>query len=229
MKILLLADKMEAGGAETHVQTLARGLLRAGHEVGLCSLGGTLAEELAREGVQCRTIPNVGRNPFAFWAARKILREEVRKNGYEILHAHTRMTALLARRICNPYMRKSAKTPVLVVTAHAKFRAGWLDRRLSVWGDATIAVSEDLRAFLADEFRLPAERISVIPNGIDETDFCPARKDAEPLREKGVSAENRSGSCSSAAWTPIVRWVRNFFARRRCGFRAKNAGCRPFR
>lgn len=176
MKLLLLADRMESGGAETHILTLARGLLRSGHTVGLFSCGGSIADRLEQEGVRCRTVPKIGRNPFAFLAAKAALAEEIEKNGYEILHAHTRMTALLARQICNPYMRKSAKTPSLVVTAHAKFRADGLFRLLSVWGEETIAVSEDLRAYLADRYRLPVERITVIPNGIDENKFFPAAK-----------------------------------------------------
>ncbi len=198
MKVLLLADRMEAGGAETHVATLARGLLQAGHEVGLCSCGGNIAAALAREGVRCCNLPAVGRDPLAFLAAKRILAEETRKNGYEILHAHTRMTALLAKQICNPYMRKSAflpffgggfgapgvQRPSRIVTVHARFRADGIFRLLSDWGDATIAVSEDLRAYVCDAYGLPADCVTVIPNGIDATRYC------EVLGEKGALAGN---------------------------------------
>lgn len=206
MKILLLADGMESGGAETHVATLARGLLRAGHCVGLCSRGGKMAESLAREGVHCRELPEIGRNPLAFLAAKRILAGEVKKHGYEILHSHTRMTALLAKQICNPYMqksgfsslggatcpcnpdlRKTAKMPARVVTAHARFRADGIYRLLSDWGDAAIAVSEDLRAYVADSYGLPAACVTVIPNGIDTDRFCPA---PERLGGKGVTVGN---------------------------------------
>ena len=199
MKILLLADKMESGGAETHVATLARGLLQAGHTVGLCSCGGKIADALACEGVNCRKLPEIGRNPLAFLAARRILAKEIRKNGYEILHAHTRMTALLTKRICNPYMRKSVfftsggsryaqkrqKRPVRVVTAHARFRADGIFRLLSDWGDATVAVSEDLRAYVSDVYGLPAERVTVIPNGIDAARFHPLPGGAERGKTNG--------------------------------------------
>lgn len=199
MKILLLADKMESGGAETHVATLARGLLQAGHTVGLCSCGGKIADALAREGVNCRKLPEIGRNPLAFLAAKRILAAEIRKNGYEILHAHTRMTALLTKQICNSYMRKSEfftsggrryaqkrqKRPARIVTAHARFRADGIFRLLSDWGDATIAVSEDLRAYVADVYGLPAECVTVIPNGIDGTRFHPLPDGAERGKTNG--------------------------------------------
>ena len=199
MKILLLADKMESGGAETHVATLARGFLHAGHTVGICSNGGNIADALAREGVQCRKLPEIGRNPLAFLAARRILAKEIRKNGYEILHAHTRMTALLTKRICNPYMRKSEfftsggrryaqkrqTKPARIVTAHARFRADGIFRLLSDWGDATVAVSEDLRAYVSDVYGLPAECVTVIPNGIDAARFHPLPGGAEGGKTNG--------------------------------------------
>ena len=170
MKILLLADRMESGGAETHIETLAEGFLQAGHCVGLLSRGGKIADRLAGEGVICRNIPAVGQNPLALLRASAILREEQAKNGYEILHAHTRTSAFLLRGICNPYMRKS---PVFVATAHAKFAPSGIKRRLSYWGEQTIAVSEDLRADLIDRYRLPGECVTVVPNGIDERRFFP--------------------------------------------------------
>ena len=173
MRILLLADRMGSGGAETHIVTLARGLLRRGHTVGLFSQGGEIADRLEKAGVLCRCYPPVGRSPLAFLGAKRILAEETRKNRYEILHAHTRMTALLSQRICNPYMRKSQKTPANAVTVHARFRADGARRLLSRWGEGTIAVSEDLRAYVSDVYGLPAECVTVIPNGIDADVFSP--------------------------------------------------------
>lgn len=176
MKILLLADGMESGGAETHIQTLAEGLLAAGHTVGLASRGGKIADRLADAGVDCFSIPPIGQNPAAFLRARGEIARLTRKNGYEILHAHTRTSALLLRGICNPYMRKTQKMPVKIVTAHAKFDPSGFKGRVSYWGQATIAVSEDLRAHLADAFGLPAECVTVIPNGVDAARFSPVGK-----------------------------------------------------
>ena len=59
MKVLLLTDRMGRGGAETHVASLARALQKMHVEVAVASLGGSLADELEREG-----IPQI-RQPFS--------------------------------------------------------------------------------------------------------------------------------------------------------------------
>ena len=51
MKILMLTDRMEIGGAETHIAQLLRTLQAMGCEVALFSGGGRLADELEKEGM----------------------------------------------------------------------------------------------------------------------------------------------------------------------------------
>lgn len=178
LRVLLLADGMESGGVETHLETLAAGLRARGHTMGLLSRGGKIADRMAKNGVFCRELPAIGHHPAALLAAGRILNAEIAEKNYRILHAHTRKTALLISGICNPYMQKTAKRTAKIVTAHAKFAAGGFLGKISRWGDATIAVSEDLRRHLVCGFGLPAERITVVSNGIDETLFCPAGEPA---------------------------------------------------
>ena len=52
MKILMLTDKMEAGGAETHIETLALALTARGHDVTVLSAGGRIADRLEAAGVK---------------------------------------------------------------------------------------------------------------------------------------------------------------------------------
>ena len=161
MRILLMADGMQAGGAETHVETLARGLAKRGHTVALFSEGGAVADRLFRDGIRTFTVPRVGRDPIRFFAARRELRRLIRAERFEILHAHTRMAALISRKICRACGRKCRKT-ARIVTVHAHFRTSPLFRVLCDWGDRAIAVSEDLRAYVADAYRVPAEWAAVV-------------------------------------------------------------------
>ena len=46
MKILILTDRLDVGGAETHIALLARELIKDGHEVTVASSGGAIAERL---------------------------------------------------------------------------------------------------------------------------------------------------------------------------------------
>ena len=63
MNILMLSMSMGAGGAETHVLTLARALVRAGHSVTVASAGGMLTAGLAEGGVAHVTLPLASRSP----------------------------------------------------------------------------------------------------------------------------------------------------------------------
>ena len=198
MRILLMADGMRAGGAETHIETLARGLAKRGHTVALFSEGGAVADRLARDGIRTVTVPHVGRDPVRFFAARRELRRLMRAERFDILHAHTRMTALISRKICRACGRKCRKT-ARIVTVHACFRTSPLFRLLCDWGDRTVAVSEDLRAYVADAYRVPAECVDVIPNGVDTARFCPptGKRNAATVRVLFVS--RLDADCSAGA------------------------------
>ena len=51
MKVLLLIDGLDIGGAETHVLTLARALKKKGVDISLISAGGAFAKALTDDGI----------------------------------------------------------------------------------------------------------------------------------------------------------------------------------
>ena len=168
MRILLVTEGMERGGAETHVAALARGLRDAGDEVEVLSAGGREAERLLREGVGQICVPFC-RTPVGAVKSILAMRRALTRGGYDVLHAHARYPAFLLR-----VAAFGRRTPI-AVTAHARFRHGPLLRRVCFWGDFTVAVSEDIRCDLLRFCRLPQDRVLVIPNGIDVHDFSPIR------------------------------------------------------
>lgn len=217
MKILLLIDALDTGGAETHVITLAEALRSQGNDVAVLSAGGTLERGLAHAGVASLRFPSPvrgRRSVLGMWRNLLFLRRLVRQKHFDVVHAHTRRTALLLRlfrwldRLCPPpihgrstYRRSAMRrlfSPAVVVTAHAKFRPR--HRLLSFWGDATIAVSDDLRSHASKVFGVPTERIYVIPNGIDTARFCPSdqQKDADTLHV--TFASRLDDDCSAVAY-----------------------------
>ncbi len=222
LNILLLIDALDVGGAETHVITLACGLQAAGHVVGVVSSGGCLEGRLTERGIPVWHFPApMGGAAFGLSLLRHVcfLRRLQIRYGFDILHAHTRRTAMILRayRMCErlvpsrsrlengrplPYRRRALrrlKAPPLIVTAHAKFAPRY--RRLSYWGDATIAVSRDLKSHVAQAFFVPSEHISVIPNGIDEAVFFPPTvpNEGEHPTMSVVFASRLDKDCSAAA------------------------------
>ncbi len=177
MKVLLLIDRMEVGGAETHLEQLALGLQSMGVEVTLLSAGGCIADRLERAGIRQLRLPLDRRAPWQLLMLRLRLRGIVKRGGYDILHAHARFPAFLMRGLGKYGARE-------MVTVHAKFALSPLLRCLSHWGSYTVAVSEDLRHYVMQNYSIPAEQVTVIPNGIDLCRFS-------PLPEKRTSGSLR--------------------------------------
>lgn len=174
MKILLLSAAMDRGGAETHVFTLARQLQARGHQVTVASAGGALADALATVGIPHVSIPLHDHKHL--WRAARSLRRLLRQESFSLIHAHARIPALLA-----DMLAKQAKIP-LVVTVHARFRVTPLLRRLSRWGEQSIAVSDDLCHYLRESYGVPPSQITVIPNGVDCPERCAYPADEDKLR-----------------------------------------------
>ena len=168
MKILLLTDKLDVGGAETHLLSLASELSRAGHSVTAISSGGRTAKALCPLGVAHISLPLDKRSPHALLVSYLSLQKIIKDSGFDVIHSHARLPSLLVSPIA-----KKQSVP-LVCTAHAKFSAKSWRRALSEWGSSTIAVSEDLKQYLIDIYGLAPENITVIPNGIDTRKFCPS-------------------------------------------------------
>ena len=167
MKILLLTDKLDLGGAETHIFSLALEFCRAGHSITVISSGGHTAKKLSSMGIRHISLPLDQRSPRALLLSYLSLQKIIKETSFDVIHSHARQPSLLVSSIA-----KRNRVP-LVCTAHAKFSAKAWRKALSEWGNSTIAVSEDLGQHLVDAYGLAPERITVIPNGIDTNTFSP--------------------------------------------------------
>ena len=183
MKILMITEGMDIGGAETHVLTLCRALLKRGDEITLLSSGGRYADELAGEGVRCLTAPTRGRDPRSLQKTAHAIRRVCREHAFDVIHAHTRGTAVLAR---------SVTSLALVVTVHLDFHVGPLYRAIAELGDATLAVSEDLGDYIRREYKRVRGEIRITKNAVDPVRF--PMRDALPRAIVHVSRLDRDRS-----------------------------------
>lgn len=163
MNILMLSMSMGAGGAETHVLTLARALVRAGHRVTVASAGGMLTAGLAEGGVAHVTLPLASRSPVALARAVGGIIRLCRRESFDVIHAHGRIPALTA----HAARRLSPRVPPCAVTVHGVYSPHAPGARLSKWGERTMAVSEDIADYTAATYGIDRGRIAVIPNGVD--------------------------------------------------------------
>ena len=192
MKVLLLSGKMDNGGAETHIFDLAMGLRERGHSVTLISSGGSVAERLERGGVECVDVTLHSRSAPSLIRAYLSLHGIIDRSKFDLVHSHTRLSAFVVSGIC----RK--KGVPLVTTAHAKFRMRGFLGRFSRWGDATIAVGEDIKQHLVLHSKISSDNVTVILNGIDTEKFRPREKGGE----KRICFLSRlDADCSSVAFS----------------------------
>ena len=77
--------------------------------------------------------------PLRLMVAGDLLTRYVDTFKPDLVHAHTRRMAFVATPIC-----RSRKIP-LIFTAHAMFSTDCLKMTMSRWGDAVIAVSDDIK------------------------------------------------------------------------------------
>lgn len=186
MKILMLTTSMDIGGAETHIAELCRGLAYTGHIAEVVSAGGKYADTLAREGIVQHTLPLNKKDPVSVMRCLRGLTDIIKGGGYDIVHAHARIPAV----ICGALQKKLGFR--FVTTAHLDFKVNALWRRITKWGEATMAVSEDLVDYLVREYGVPREQVSVTVNGINMDLFAPSEELRRQVRgEFGIPDGNK--------------------------------------
>lgn len=184
LHVLFIHSNMPIGGAEVLTANLMRRLDRGRFAPELCCLKerGPLGEILAEE------------FPVHFGLL----------NSKYDLHVLSRLTRLLRERQMDAVVTvgagdkmfwgrlaaRRARVPVVLSALHS---TGWpddigrLNRVLTRTTDSFIAVAPSHGRFLLERERLPANKIAVIPNGVDTWRFAPV-PDADAIRrELGIS------------------------------------------
>jgi len=181
MKIFLTTMSMGIGGAETHIFELSLALLKQGHDITIISAGGDFLPRLIEKGVKHIYAPMNTRSMSSMYNSYKILCDAVKKEEPDIIHAHARIPALVSH-----YVAKKFKIP-FVTTDHGKFSTSFLTRLMTRWGDRTLAVSEDLKRYLIENYRIKEENISLTINGINTDIFTPDKeKNTDILDELSI-------------------------------------------
>lgn len=181
-KILMATMGLDIGGAETHIVELSKQLKVMGHDVIVVSNGGVYVPEIEAAGIRHYEAPLHRRSIGCMRRSLSVLRKVIRQEKPDIVHAHARIPGFL----CG-ILHKSMGFP-FVTTAHWVFQTGGGLRYLTNWGQRTIAVSDDIKAYLMREYGVPGEQISVTINGIDTDKFSPEVSGAKVLKEFGLDA-----------------------------------------
>ena len=167
MKILMATMGLDIGGAETHIVELSKQLKAQGHEVSIVSNGGVYVPEITEAGIHHYQAPLNRRDVKDMLKARSILKQVIRQEKPDVVHAHARIPAFL----CGT-LKKSMGFP-FVTSCHGVYQVSGALKLLSDWGERTLAVSEDIRDYLVEQYQIPADHIALTINGIDTEKFSP--------------------------------------------------------
>lgn len=179
-RILLALMKLNIGGAETHVVELAKELKRRGYEVIIASNGGSYVAELAESGIKHYKVPLQNKNPLNVFKSYRQLEKIIRDEKIDIVHSHARIPSFILGKL-----RKKMKFP-FVTTAHWVFTTKYGLKYITDWGERTVAVSDDIKKYLIDNYAIPEKNIFVTINGIDPEKFSPDTFCDDVMDEFGI-------------------------------------------
>lgn len=176
-KILMTLMGLEIGGAETHVVELSKELKKQGYDILVASNGGVYEKELEEAGIRHYKVPMNQRNILKMMKSYFMLKKIIRREKVDIVHSHARIPGF----ICGMLHRKMNFT--FVTSAHWVFYTGMGLKYLTNWGQKVVAVSEDIRQYLMDNYHVRSENIFVTINGIDTDKFSP-ETDGSRIRQE---------------------------------------------
>jgi len=184
LTVLLALMALDAGGAETHAISLAQQLKKRGVHVIMASHGGKLTAELEKSGIEHFTLPLDRKSPSSLIHSARGLSGIVSRYNVDIIHAHARIPGWISQWVTYytgcPY----------ITTSHGIYSTRWGMGFITTWGRKIIAVSEDVKNHLINNFKVDAGKICVIPNGIDLEKFNPRVDSTTVAREMGTSPED---------------------------------------
>lgn len=166
MNILQILPALDVGGVETGTVDLARYLVANGHKAIVVSSGGRLVREIDRIGSRHYSLPVNKKSLFTMIKMVGCLRDIIRKEDIDIVHARSRVPALIAYFACRQTNR------VFITTAHGYYSKHLLSSPMS-WGKYVIVASNIMARHMHDNFGVPRDRISLIPRGVDLERFRP--------------------------------------------------------
>lgn len=182
LRIEMVLPSLPVGGMEMLVIRLARALSSRGHHVGItCTeLRGDAADHAEEAGLRVAVVPAPGLRTNLRAPA---LEAHFRAAAPDVVHSHSGVWLKAAR------AAHRAGIPRIIHTVHGLLDHepwhGVLLKRLAArYTEATVAVSDPLRDYLARRCGIAGDRLTTIINGIDTVRFAPVPAGSPAWRER---------------------------------------------
>ena len=171
--VLQVLPALDGGGVERGTVEMTQAITRAGGGAVVASAGGRLVASVERAGGRHVMLPLDSKNPWRIWRNAARLADVIRERRVDIVHARSRAPAWSA-------WLAARRTGVhFVTTYHAPYGEDFPGKRrynaVMAKGEIVIAISHFIAGIIAARHGVAAERIRVIPRGVDPAMFDPAR------------------------------------------------------
>lgn len=168
---VLPALETGGGGVERSAIDVASALVGSGAHSLVASAGGAQVRELTRAAVTHVELPLKSKSPLVMRRNVERLEQVIKDNDVDIIHARSRAPAWSALAAAHRTGR------IFVTTFHGAYNAANPLKRLynsvMMRGDLVIANSRFIAEHIREIYRLPPERIRVIPRGVDTAIYTP--------------------------------------------------------
>ena len=164
MNILQLLPKLNVGGVEKGTVEVARHLTLNGHKAVVASGGGVLEKNLAAIGARHYNLPIGKKNPFVILYCYFRLKNIIKKENIDIVHARSRVPALTG------YFAARSTNRIFLTTAHGQYKKHLISRVMG-WGKVVVVANETMARHMKENFGVNLERMRIIPRGVDLDKF----------------------------------------------------------
>ena len=172
MNILQILPELVVGGVETGTVDFSSKLVERGHKSVVVSNGGPLVRQLEAAGAKHYKLPVHKKSLFSILRCIKELESIIRQEHIHVVHARSRVPAIIAFFSARRITAKNIEThlPVFITTCHGYYSRHFFSRPMS-WGRFVICSSNIIASHMTGDFSVPFSRIKFIPRGVDIEKF----------------------------------------------------------
>jgi peptidoglycan/xylan/chitin deacetylase (PgdA/CDA1 family) len=201
MKVLHLLSQTELTGSEVHAHLLVQKQVLDGHQVFVISDRLHLSFSCPSLSLSIATASFTERLRNIF-----TLREFIKEHQIEVVHAHSRAACR------HEFWALLGTKTALVTTLHGRQHFSLSKRLFNIYGKFLIAICENLRTALVQDFRMEKKQIRILRNPFDLSAF-EYRSENRPITRLGLIS--RSSGPKGARLQAIIlhcaeTWLRKF-------------------
>ncbi len=164
MNILQILPTLDVGGVETGTIDLSKELIKRGHKVIVVSGGGKLVKNLIEMNVKHIELAVHKKSPITILESIKKLEAIIKDERVDIVHSRSRVPNIIA------FFAARHTGAKFITTAHGYYSNHFISR-VTGWAKFVIVASSVIGRHMIEDFKVPYERIKLIPRGVDLDKF----------------------------------------------------------